>query len=80
MADHEKFRAALNDASKDYGHRFNDLVRYLKASGWPLRIKGSHHIFTRSGVPVLLNAQPEGNKAKGYQVAQIRKVLNQYNL
>jgi hypothetical protein len=76
MPDHEKIQAALLDSAKDYAHRFADVVAFLGRSGWKRRIKGSHHIFTRPGVPFLLNLQPEKNgKAKGYQIRQVRQVI-----
>ena len=81
MPDAEKIRAALLEASKDYGHRFKDVVFYLEATGWKMRIKGSHHIFTRPGIPVLLNLQPEkSGKAKAYQIRQVRQTLARYIL
>ncbi len=79
--DPEKAKAALPDSAKGHGHRFNNVVRYLEATGWKARIKGSHHIFTRPGVPVLLNLQPENNgKATGYQIRQVCQVLEKYKL
>jgi hypothetical protein len=77
----DKVRAALLDAAKDYGHRFDDVVRFLGATGWRQRTKGSHRIFTRPGVPVLLNLQPEKNgRAKAYQMRQVRQVLEKHKL
>lgn len=81
MPDRDKFRVALSDSAKDHSHRFADLVAYLEATGWRLRIKGRHHILTRPGVPFLLNLQPEKDgKAKGYQVRQVRTALARLNL
>jgi hypothetical protein len=81
MPDPQKIRTALLEPSKDYGHRFRDVVHFLEASGWTLRIAGSHHIFTRSGVPVLLNLQCEKNgKAKAYQIRQVRQTLTRFGL
>ena len=81
MPDPEKTKTALFDERKDYGHRFADVLRFLEASGWKCRLKGSHHIFARPGVPILLNLQPEKDgKAKAYQIRQVRKVLFQYRL
>ena len=81
MPDPRKTKALVLDAAKDYGHRFIDVVRFLEAVGWRLRIKGDHHIFTRTGVPVLLNLQPEKDgKAKAYQIRQLRRALIQFNL
>jgi len=54
---------------------------FLKTAGWAERIKGSHHIFTRAGVPVLLNLQPGNNgKAKAYQIRQVWQTLAKFNL
>lgn len=81
MPDPDKIKAALLDSTKDYGHRFTDVVRFLGATGWRQRTKGSHHIFTRAGVPVLLNLQPERNgRAKAYQIRQVRQVLEKHKL
>lgn len=44
--------------------------------GFELRIRSSHHIFTRPGTGILFNLQPFGNdEVKPYQLAQVKKVL-----
>ena len=48
---------------------------YLVSLGFGERIRGSHHIFTREGVPEILNLQPQGSRCKPYQVKQVRKTL-----
>jgi hypothetical protein len=45
-----------------------------------LRIKGSHHIFTCDGIDEIINIQPDGAKAKAYQVKQIRGIMLKYRL
>jgi hypothetical protein len=81
MPDPEKTRAALQDPSKDYGHRLTDVIHFLEATGWKHRIKGGHHIFTRPGIPVLLNLQQEKDgKAKFYQIRQVRQMLERFDL
>ena len=45
-----------------------------------MRIKGSHHIFRKAGVEEKPNLQKEGNKAKPYQVKQIRNLILKYKL
>jgi hypothetical protein len=45
-----------------------------------MRIKGDHHILTKSGVEEILNVQPRDGKAKPYQVKQVRNVLTTYDL
>lgn len=59
---------------------FNDLRKMLDALGFAERIKGGHHIFTRLGVEEIINIQPKGNKAKPYQVRQIRNIILKYKL
>jgi hypothetical protein len=77
----EKTRSALGDPNRDYGHRFADVIRFLKQSGWKMRIKGDHHLFTRPGIPLLLNLQPEkSGKAKAYQIHQVREALERFRL
>ena len=59
---------------------FSGIVQLLKLLGFEERIKGSHHIFFRSGVSEILNLQPLGNKCKTYQVKQVRCVIINYRL
>ncbi|MGH8653959.1 MAG: type II toxin-antitoxin system HicA family toxin [Gammaproteobacteria bacterium] len=47
----------------------------LIALGFDARIRGDHHIFTKSGVEEILNLQPQGSRAKLYQVKQVRNVI-----
>lgn len=48
--------------------------------GFECRIKGSHHIFYRSDISEIINIQPNGSKAKAYQVKQIRELIIKYKL
>lgn len=76
MPDPEKTAAAICDPRADYSHRFADVVGYLLATGWKVRVKGSHFIFSRPGVRYILNLQKEKDgKCKGYQIRQVRAVL-----
>ena len=43
--------------------------------GFTVRIKGSHHIFFRDDVEEIINLQPDKNKAKPYQVKQVRDII-----
>jgi hypothetical protein len=52
----------------------------LTFRGFREHIRGSHHIFTRSGVIEIINLQPRGSKAKAYQVRQVRQLIVNYNL
>jgi len=59
---------------------FEQLRTLLRELGFDERIKGSHHIFTRSGIPEILNLQPKKGKVKVYQVRQIRGIILKYRL
>ncbi|MBL1208667.1 type II toxin-antitoxin system HicA family toxin [Geminocystis sp. GBBB08] len=59
---------------------FNDLCQLLKRLGFDERIRGSHHIFRKDGIAEKPNIQSDGNKAKAYQVKQIREIILKYNL
>ena len=59
---------------------FNDLRQMLLWLGFEERTRGSHHIFRRRGVRELINLQREGNKAKVYQVRQVRQIIVRYGL
>ena len=45
-----------------------------------MRIKGSHHIFRKKSIEEKPNLQKEGNKAKPYQVKQVRNIILKYKL
>ncbi len=64
----------------DANIRFEELCHLLQAKGFRMRVSGSHHIFTMSGVLERINLQREGAKAKPYQVRQVRKILANYKL
>ena len=57
---------------------FSDLRNLLMWLSFQERIKGDHHIFTKSGVEEILNLQPQGSKAKPYQVKQVRNIIVKY--
>ena len=56
------------------------LVNLLELVGFDLRIKGSHHIFTKQGIEEIINIQEKKGKAKPYQVKQVREIFLKYNL
>ena len=59
---------------------FDDLCGLLKRLGFVERIRGSHHIFRKEGVVEKINLQRDNNKAKPYQVRQVREVIIKYNM
>ncbi|WP_223847145.1 hypothetical protein [Hymenobacter montanus] len=51
----------------------------LEALGFEKRVRGSHHLFGRTGVTELINLQPAaGNTVKAYQAKQVRAILLKY--
>jgi predicted RNA binding protein YcfA (HicA-like mRNA interferase family) len=52
----------------------------MQRLGFSMRIKGSHHIFSQEGIDEIMNLQPDGSKAKAYQVKQIRGIMVKYQL
>jgi len=59
---------------------FDDLCHLLRRLGFDERIRGSHHAFRKQGVEEKINLQRDGNKAKVYQVSQVRRIILKYKL
>jgi len=52
-----------------------------EAFGFKLdRVSGSHHIFIHPDIPELVNLQNVKGKAKPYQIKQLTKITEKYNL
>lgn len=64
----------------DANIRFTDLRNLLISKGFNERIKGDHFIYKRPDVPDRVNIQPNGNKAKVYQVKQIRQIFIKHGI
>lgn len=77
---HRRTLDALLSGTSDYNIRFNELTGMLKTMGFQERIRGSHHLYSRQGIRELIDLQPEGGMAKAYQVRQVRKIFENYNL
>ena len=60
---------------------FSDLTSLVEGLGFHLsRVKGSHHIFVHPQVPEPLNLQEIRGEAKPYQIRQLMKLIERYNL
>jgi predicted RNA binding protein YcfA (HicA-like mRNA interferase family) len=57
-----------------------ELCQLLQRLGFEMRISGSHHFFRKPDIAEAINLQPQGGKAKPYQVRQARKVLQRNEL
>jgi hypothetical protein len=80
MGKSEKLLLKILRGTSDSNIPFEQLCQLLINMGFEKRIHDSHHIFTKEGVEEILNIQPKGNKAKAYQVKQIREVILKYRL
>lgn len=61
--------------------RFEEMTRLAEAFGFRLsRVSGSHHIFTHPGIPELVNLQNVHGQAKPYQIRQLMKLVERYDL
>ncbi len=80
MSKLEKLRQKIFDGKSDANISFDDLCSFLIALGFEENIKGSHHTYRMAGVVEKPNLQRDGNKAKAYQVRQVRQILIKYNL
>lgn len=80
MAKRERVLEGVLSAASDANIPFGDLRQLLLRLEFDERIRGDHHIFTRTGVEEILNLQPKRGKAKPYQVKQVRRVLLKYGL
>lgn len=80
MGRHEKLLERILQGRSDANIAFSDLRRLLLRLGFEERTKGSHHIFRRPNVEERINLQRQGNKAKPYQVRQVRAVILRYQL
>jgi predicted RNA binding protein YcfA (HicA-like mRNA interferase family) len=80
MTNYEKLMAQILGAASDANISFNDLVQLLHRLGFEERTRGSHHLFRKAGIEEKINLQREGNKAKPYQVKQVRAIIANYRL
>ncbi|NCN70260.1 MAG: type II toxin-antitoxin system HicA family toxin [Betaproteobacteria bacterium] len=75
-----KLLSRILRGTSDNGIDFQELCGLLTHLGFQMRIRGSHHVFSKSGVVELINLQCDGATAKPYQVKQVRNVIVKYKL
>jgi len=81
MSKLEKLLLKLLSGTSDNNIGFDELRTFLLAIGFTERTTGgSHRIFTKEHIPEILNIQPNGAKAKVYQVKQVRAIILKYKL
>ncbi len=76
----ENLLSTILRGASDHNIVFSDLRYTLKSLGFEVRIKGDHFIYTKHDIVEIINIQPMGNKAKAYQVKQVRNLILKYKL
>ena len=60
---------------------FADLCSLAEALGFELRrVRGSHHVFAHPDIPQLINLQSVHGQAKPYQIRQLVRLVERYDL
>ncbi len=80
MSTYEKLLLKIMCGTQDSNISFSELQKILSIFGFSYRIKGDHFIYTKDEVEEIINIQPKGNKAKPYQVKQVRSIIIKYKL
>ncbi|GHT86083.1 toxin HicA [Bacteroidia bacterium] len=75
-----KILSDILSGRKDSNIKFSDMQKILSELGFSCRVKGDHFIYAKAGIREIINIQPNGNKAKAYQVKQIRDIILTYEL
>lgn len=80
MSTYEKLLLKIMLGNQDKNITFSELQKILETFGFECRIKGDHFIYTKNEIDEIINIQPIGNKAKPYQVKQVRSIIIKYKL
>lgn len=66
--------------NSDNNIKFADFRNLLLSFGFKEHIRGDHYIYKHKDIPERINIQPDNNKAKSYQVKQVRAIFKEYGL
>ena len=80
MGKYQKLLQVLLSGRSDANIEFDELRQLLTRLGFEERVRGSHHLFRKPGIEEKINIQKAGNKAKPYQVKQVRDVIVKHQL
>jgi len=80
MSKFDKLFMQIMSGTQDNNISFSDLQKALTLLGFIVRIKGDHFIYSKEGIDEIINIQPNGNKAKPYQVKQVRNIILKYKM
>lgn len=78
MSKADKTLERILGGQSDANIRFEDAKQMLLRMGFRLRVRGSHHHFSKEGFEPSLQLQPSGSMCKVYQVRQLREALIRY--
>jgi predicted RNA binding protein YcfA (HicA-like mRNA interferase family) len=60
---------------------FGELCALAETPGFELRrVSGSHHVFAHPDIPQLINLQSVRGQAKPYQIRQLVRLVERYDL
>jgi hypothetical protein len=80
MVKYAKILTMVLSGSSDANIDFDDLCKLLEILGFTFRTRGCHYNFFKKDIEERINLQRDGNKAKPYQVRQVRNILIKYNM
>ena len=80
MNRHERLLQTILRGRSDASIRFSDLRALMAYLGFTERIRGSHHVYRKRGIPEKVNLQRDDSNAKPYQVRQFRRLAIKYQL
>jgi virulence-associated protein VapD len=80
MGKYDKLVLKILKGTSDANIAFDDLRNLLLKLDFKEHKRGSHHIFRKKGIEEKINLQRDANKAKMYQVRQVRMIILKYNL
>jgi len=80
MGQYGKLIQRILSGRQDKSILFSEAVSLMQRLGFSMRVKGSHHIFSKENIEEIINLQPDDSKAKAYQVKQIRDLMVKYQM
>jgi len=76
-----KIYNAVTSGQSDNNIRYADFQSRITDLGFVFeRQRGSHEVYYHDDIDEFMNIQPDGNKAKGYQVRQLRGIISAHGL
>ena len=71
MSRYEQLLQKILSGRSDANIRFDELCALFERFGFVERVRRSHHIFRKMGVPERITLQRDANHAKPYQVRRV---------